>query len=85
MGKNPWQDLHKQIQRNIGDLSNPIAAQIVTRLSNGNYHVKTFDGLDLYNVKNQTRTKWSGDQWVAIENIGGDWMITGLSSSRGGT
>lgn len=84
MGKNPWQDLHKQIQRNIGDLSNPIAAQIVARLSNGNYHVITFDGLDLYNVKNQTRTKWSKDQWVAIDNIGGDWMITGLSSSRGG-
>lgn len=84
MGKNPWLDLHNDMQRQIGEASRPFTAKILSRESTGGYTVVTLDNQTYYNVKNQTRTKWQKDQWVAVQTIGGDLMITGLSSSRGG-
>lgn len=76
--------INKRTQRNI-HLSNPAkTAKIMSRDSNGTYTVETLDGLTLHNVHNQTQTKWNEDQWVALEYLGGDWMVVGLSSHRGG-
>lgn len=84
MGKNPWVDLHSNMQRQIGEAGAPFAAKIMARESGGNYTVETLDAQTYYNVKNQTRTKWSRNQWVSVQTIGGDLMITGLSAARGG-
>lgn len=83
MGKNPWVDLHKQIQRTISDAGVAKIAKITSRDSNGNYTCLTLDQLTISSVKNQTRTKWQVNQWVVLECIGGDWIITGLSPQRG--
>lgn len=81
---NPYLNFQKQINKQIWESKPPVAGQIIALSSGGTYTVKTLDGFVIYNVKNQTRTKWQPNQWVALENIGGDWIIVGLSPQRGG-
>lgn len=83
MGKNPYLDQHHRIQKEISMANAPVACKVLS-FAKGVYVVETFDGVVWCSVKNQTRTKWSADQWVAVEDIGGDKMITGLSAVRGG-
>lgn len=82
--RDPYRDIHKQMQRYVAQRGAPAAAKVVARTSYGTYNLQTIDGLSLNNVRNQTQTKYDPDQWVAIEQVGGDWLIVGISSHRGG-
>lgn len=82
--QNPWLKFQQQIDKQIWQSNPPAAGKILAVGSNGTYTVQTLDGYTYYNVKNQTRNKWKQDQWVALECIGGDWIITGMSPQKGG-
>lgn len=84
MKRNPVVDLARSTQRYIHMSNVAKACKVVSKDTQGTYTVTSLDGLTYSNVKNQSGTTWAVNQWVTLEYMGGDYMITGLSSHRGG-
>lgn len=76
--------LRREIQKQIMKTNVSVMAKIVSRASDGTYTVEKADGITISGVRNQAYTrKWQPNQWVMMEFVSGDWVIVGLSPSKG--
>lgn len=57
-------------------------AQIVGANDGGGYDLRLADGMVISNINNQTRTKWTLNQWVTISRANGVWCIVGVAAAH---
>lgn len=79
-----YNEITKQVQKELYDAKPPKTVKVVSRNTNGTYNLTASDGTNYNNVRSQTRDKWAENHWVTIEFAGGDWAITGLGVVKSG-
>jgi hypothetical protein len=59
-------------------------AKVSVVIPGGRYDVELGGGQTLNGLTTVTKNKYNVDDWVTLEFFGGDWVIAGMGSQKGG-